>query len=207
MSRTTDADDPRVSEAYRAIADERPPDHLDQAVMRMAGRAIRTPYAAARAWMRPVAWAAIIGLSLALVMELALLPQESLRYDAAPADIATTDGQQRDTMQPIDNTTVREDVTRSGKAPLAEPWRAHSLPAKAIAAPEMLHDTSREDVALEQQSVAREYLCPPKVRESADRWYDCIQSLREKAPPDQVAEEIEALFDAYPEFIAPSTHK
>lgn len=207
MSHKADPDDRRVSEAYRAIADERPPNHLDQAVMRMAMKAGSTPYAAARAWMRPAAWAAVIGLSLALVMDLALLPQESLTYPVAPADVATIERSQRHTTTPVEGTTVRGDAELSVKAPLTEPWRARSLPAKAIAAPDMLQDASGEDVTLEQQSFVPQYLCPPEVRDSPDRWYDCIESVRETTPPGRVAEELELLFTTYPEFIAPSTHK
>lgn len=202
MSRTSDPDDRRVSEAYQAIADERPPQHLDRAVLRMAAKAGRTPYAAARAWMRPAAWAAVIGLSLALVMELALLPQDSVTYDAQPADVAMTGGNQPDTAQPAEGPTVGEDAAMSVKAPLTGAWRARGLPAKATAAPDMLQDTSRDKVALEPQ-----YLCPPEVRDSAERWYDCLASLRETTPPDRIAEELEILLATYPGFVAPSVHK
>jgi len=64
-----------VAETYRALARERAPDHLNEKVLRLAAQAGRSRYALARTWMRPVAWAATIGLSLAIVLELNRLPQ------------------------------------------------------------------------------------------------------------------------------------
>ncbi len=69
------ADDPLVADTYSALAQERAPDHLNKRVLRMAAREGRTRYSRARAWMRPAAWAATIGLSFALVLELTRLPQ------------------------------------------------------------------------------------------------------------------------------------
>lgn len=67
-------EDQRLADAYKALATERAPDYLNERVLRMAGGR-RTPYMRARAWMRPVAWAATIGLSLAIVLEITRLPQ------------------------------------------------------------------------------------------------------------------------------------
>ncbi|MGB5490972.1 MAG: hypothetical protein WBM76_09130, partial [Woeseiaceae bacterium] len=66
--------DTLVSKTYKALATERTPDHLNEKVMAMAARESRTRYAQARTWVRPLAWAATIGLSLAIVLELTQLP-------------------------------------------------------------------------------------------------------------------------------------
>lgn len=79
--------DPLVSGIYKELAGERAPDHLDKQVLRMAAREGRTRYSLARAWTRPVAWAAMIGLSLAVVLELSRLPQIEVE---APAPEART---------------------------------------------------------------------------------------------------------------------
>lgn len=68
-------EDPLVADTYKALAQERVPDHLNKKMLRMAAREGRTPYSRARAWMRPAAWAATVGLSLAIVLELTRLPQ------------------------------------------------------------------------------------------------------------------------------------
>lgn len=67
-------EDQRLADTYKALANEKAPDYLNERVLRMAARR-RTPYMRARAWMRPVAWAATIGLSLAIVLEVTRLPQ------------------------------------------------------------------------------------------------------------------------------------
>ncbi len=64
----------RLSNTYRALAEERAPDYLNEKVLRLASRT-RTRYSRARAWMRPAAWAAVIGLSLAIVLDMTRLPQ------------------------------------------------------------------------------------------------------------------------------------
>jgi hypothetical protein len=198
MSERTDHSDPRVSDAYRTFADEQTPDHLDKAVMRMAAKANRTPYAAARAWMRPAAWAAVIGLSLVIVLELTLLPQESVTYDVAPDDAAP----------PVDSQAADEGAGPVPvKAPLTETWRARKLPATATAAPTMMEVELGADLDRGLQSVAAEYLCPAEVRDSADSWHDCIESLRETTPANRIAAELERLFAAYPEFEVPTQEK
>ncbi|MBT8091629.1 MAG: hypothetical protein KJN77_01245 [Gammaproteobacteria bacterium] len=217
--------DPRVSHAYREIADERTPDHLDDKIMRMAAKASRTPYAAARAWMRPVAWAATIGLSLAIVLELTLLPQESLQYEAAPPDPATSDLHQPDLAEPGEAAAGSDGTgTITTKKPLAGEWRAREMPSKAVPAPAMLDedfrgdvgaDVPRSEIAVEAgarrsmpvpaglQSIAPQFLCPADVRDSADRWYDCIESLRDTVPESRIAAELEKFFAAHPDFVAP----
>jgi len=64
--------DPQVSAHYQSLADEKTPPELDRAVMRQATRALQaaTRSGAFGAWVRPVAFAATVGLSLAIVVEL-----------------------------------------------------------------------------------------------------------------------------------------
>lgn len=64
-----------VSDAYRELAKERTPKALDDKVLRMAARAKPARSVIPGRWMKPVAWAATIGLSLAIVMELTQVPQ------------------------------------------------------------------------------------------------------------------------------------
>ena len=66
---TEDANNQELKRAYRDLATETSPAELDDKVLRMATRETRSRYGIARAWVRPVAWAATIGLSLAIVLE------------------------------------------------------------------------------------------------------------------------------------------
>ncbi len=74
--------DPRVSAAYRDMANERSPEHLDHVVLNAARAAARPRRNRAIAWLRPAAWVATIGVCLAIVVEIALLPEPE------PADFA-----------------------------------------------------------------------------------------------------------------------
>jgi hypothetical protein len=66
----TEQDNKRVSDAYREVANEVTPAELDERILASAARDARSRYGLARAWVRPVAWAATIGLSLAFMLEL-----------------------------------------------------------------------------------------------------------------------------------------
>lgn len=83
--RKTPGQDQLVAETYKAVARERAPDHLNERVLRLAADAGRTRYARARAWMRPAAWAATIGLSLAIVLQLTQLPQSEPELVGVPS--------------------------------------------------------------------------------------------------------------------------
>ena len=84
-----------VSESYREVATEQAPARLNERILRMAtGKAAipqqRSAYAFAAAWLRPAAWAATIGLSLAIVLEITqepiVRPATLAATSAAPAE-------------------------------------------------------------------------------------------------------------------------
>lgn len=84
--------DAQVSETYRTLARERVPEHLNARVLSSAAGK-RTRYARARAWMRPAAWAATIGLSLAFVLEFSRLPMTESDYAIAlPSEVSGAAG-------------------------------------------------------------------------------------------------------------------
>jgi len=76
--------DDRVTEAYRGLATERAPDRLDRAVLSKARAAARPQYSRLRAWTRPMAWAATVMLSVAIVLQIGEVPgPEGIGYDEA----------------------------------------------------------------------------------------------------------------------------
>lgn len=68
--------DPRVSTAYREMADELTPEHLDHVVLNAARSAASPRWGTAIRWLRPAAWVATIGVCLAIVVEISLLDDE-----------------------------------------------------------------------------------------------------------------------------------
>lgn len=64
-----DERDTRVSEAYRDLARERTRPDMDDAVLHEAQQSARSPFLRSTYWFRPLAWAATVGLCLAIVLE------------------------------------------------------------------------------------------------------------------------------------------
>ena len=79
--------DPEVSALYRELATERPPERLDRAVLKAA--AVRPAPKPWPRWTRPAAWAATIGLSLAIVLEQTVLNSPSPVFDPTASDDLT----------------------------------------------------------------------------------------------------------------------
>jgi len=76
--------DETVRRTYREIAREQVPDHLNRAILEQAARAARPRYARSRAWTRPLAWAATIALSVAVVLEINRTPVPDDALDLIP---------------------------------------------------------------------------------------------------------------------------
>ncbi len=77
--------DKLVRETYRELGVEKAPEYLNQNILRMAaadGKLGRSNGFLLGAWMKPVAWAATIGLSLAIVLELTEVPTTAVPLDS-----------------------------------------------------------------------------------------------------------------------------
>lgn len=145
-------DDNRVSETYRGLATERTPTALDATVLAMASREARTRYGLARAWIRPVAWAATIGLTVAIVLEVTQTtyvsepPQpEPARQVAAPAGSDAEVGRTR-----TESFEAKSEKRSDTPAPRTA---ADALPATP-AAPKPVENPA--PAALDSAAVARE---------------------------------------------------
>lgn len=82
-----------VTDAYRDLATERVPEKIDRAVLKKARAAARPQYSRLRAWTRPMAWAATVMLSVAIVLQIGKVPgPENVSVDDASgkseADVA-----------------------------------------------------------------------------------------------------------------------
>ncbi|MDJ0748775.1 MAG: hypothetical protein QNJ11_04790 [Woeseiaceae bacterium] len=88
---TEDANNSELARAYRDLATESTPPELDDHVLRMAARETRSRYGIARAWVRPVAWAATIGLSLAIMLEVAQIIPPGSEPELSPSSEAVSE--------------------------------------------------------------------------------------------------------------------
>ena len=162
--------DPSVTETYRALANERTPDHLTRQVLKQAAD-VRTPYARARAWMRPAAWAATVGLSLAIVLELTRIPSSDPDY----VSISTA----ADSDAPGNQATRNDDVALPTRSLSAESPASVSTSQSDAAdsaarkrakteAPLALETPSKEEFASRAETVMEEAESQARARAGSD---------------------------------------
>ena len=214
--------DDRVSAAYRELATERSPDTLDHRILAEARRGAATRYAMLRGWTRPVAWAAMIGLSLAIVLhvsqtpEMQTLPLEEasgpakrgepeanrssleLRLDGAGAgETAAPDAAQ----QPADSSPTRAETPASHKVMLA--------PAAYKPAPPETGNDSAENLsaAAVASEPGKEPICPATARLAPEDWLACIDALRNGGEIEAATLEFGRFRDAFPDFPVETPHK
>ena len=202
---TNPIDDKRVTDAYRDLADERAPAKLDDKILAMAANEARTRYGFTRAWIRPVAWAATIGLSLAFLLEMSQLAEAPV----LPAPPAPAAEETREHDRVADDAFVAEDMKLLREAEEQARMRAGEARATEVttdrpvaASPEatMLHKAA--PVARKETSSAH---CDEQARSTADSWYVCILELRAAGRPDAASSELETLLEAFPDFHEPAS--
>ena len=225
MTREANDNDPRVSETYRELATETAPPALDKKILSLAGDNQRSGFGLSRAWFRPIAWAATIGLSLAFVLEMSQLDDvaEPIAHTDADALFEDDSAHQKDVV-------LEEPEMRSDAA--AESIASPPLPAAEVTAggtdATVSGDFAAADMPLlqeaEEQARARAgsaravaahspaalaakkeqvILCDDDARSTAASWYACIEELRQKHLDDAAVLELEALLVHFPDFEVP----
>ncbi len=157
----SDIVDKDVSRAYRDVATERAPASLNERVLRDARSHAKGDYSHAVRWLRPLAWAATVALSLGIVIQLTTLPgieppapplgESALETDAAGRldEIAVEKPDRR--VAPAAAAPVEE--TQESAAPAGGGGIASS-DAFAITDAPMLEQA--RDMAAEQTAIERE---------------------------------------------------
>ena len=158
--------DPAVSRAYRGLAVERTPEHLDRAVLREAAAAKRRNDFRF-GWLRPFAFVATVGLSLAVVLQITQSPQPATPFEqsmsvrdadvpAAPADelrqapIAGGDPRPTARQQPAQAAAGKAVQTPAAASGMA----AQSVPKKESEALSAEVDDARMRVQVLEESAA-----------------------------------------------------
>jgi hypothetical protein len=219
--------DPRVSAAYREMADERPPEHIDHIILNAARAAARPRWNKAIAWLRPAAWVATIGVCLAIVIEISLLPdQESAEFDSLPQSAAPAAAPAAETMR-LEKT--RPQAAGAQKVqPIQEPQRlkASDQPGRADDADAGASPVARES-SLEEaetrvrqraisdvqspasllstapaanlaQEVATERYCEESETADPNTWLECILELERQGLLEAARMERKLLAEAFP---------
>ena len=198
---TTEQDNQRVSDAYRNIATQTAPADLDEKVLKLAAEAVPSRYGLARAWMRPLAWAATIALSLAFVLEMSQLNDtpEAVVRDEMPEQRALTDERARsdaDLMKAKEEKDARHGIAAK-HAPAAAP-----VPAvvEAEAEAEEIQAAASRANLLYLAAPDDEVFCDTAARATADDWFACIEALREEGLTAAADSELAALRESFPGF-------
>jgi len=113
--------DELVARTYRELDVEQAPDHLNRTILQMASEKRSSSFFAFAGWMKPVAWAATAGLSLAIVLEFSQLPSGTNGLsDAAPAIAPISEDFMRQSTETLQKA---EDQARMQSGPNQEPGR------------------------------------------------------------------------------------
>ena len=211
--------DPRVSAAYREMADGRTPEHLDHVVLNAARRAAKPRRNTAVGWLRPAAWVATIGVCLAIVVEIALLddegtagmdgltpataPPAAISPVAAPAakterygktaPAAAAHSKQEPAPEPSSDAAARRDEDDQVK-------RARELRQQGTVmedtAPNRMLQMAPATSTLEE--AATERYCDETQTADPNNWLGCILELERQGLLDAARLERERLVEAFP---------
>jgi hypothetical protein len=225
--KTDDPGDPRVSAAYREIADECTPGHLDHTVLNAARAAAKPRWNRAVAWLRPAALAATIGVCLAIVVEISLLPNEEpaaigdVPQEMAPSTAARPAAEvqslEKSRSQAIRSQKLLQSQDPQRSAPAGPGGRADETGAPADAAfrsGEKAEDRARQPVIGDMKSptvipaaatasepapgTATERYCDESETGDPNRWLECILRLEREGLLEAARHERELLAEAFP---------
>jgi len=145
--------DPSVSATYRQLADEKAPASLDEKILHRAAAAPRVGSGIGRAWMKPVAWAATIGLSLAIVLEMTQLPQAPLDIGvvAPPAPTDERPARVPASTEPAAAKESRNTKPARHRSESGAIEASRALPLAPVAAQETTQETAPEPAPLQDR--------------------------------------------------------
>lgn len=219
MTSKANDNDPRVSDAYRELATEKSPPELDATILKMAAGDVRTRYGLARGWLRPVAWAATIGLSLAFVLEIS-------QYTDVPATPELA-AERLEAAKSKDEDLANQELHKRSDAPAPAKALAPRIEGASPAAMEsaaLIQDFETDNASVLQEAEAQMRMdtgearsaasfaekkewtghCDAVARASAESWYECIERLRDEQLTDAARQELDALLVEFPDFREPA---
>lgn len=181
MTGSSAGDDGLVSETYRETATERAPEHLNTAVLRTAAKAARPRYSLLRTWTRPVAWAAVVMLSVGLVLELTQTPVTQPPDDIEEAALDDTELGVTDTDMLQRAEEMAQDIAPTASTiPFSE--------KSALQSSATLMEAEAEPG------------CDEAARDEPQLWLECIAELEAAGLADLASSEREQLAEVFPDF-------
>ncbi len=178
-----DLDEKRARESYRSISAERAPPHLDNRVLKLAADEARKD---ARfrwfiPWLRPAAFAATVGLSLAVLLEINNEP-------------ASTNGVIADETEVAPSARVLDDF-----ASAAADSSSRIREIGATAAERELDGESDANLYVRPESRETPPFCDDEQSATPDAWQRCIERLRAEGRTREADSELARYRNAYPD--------
>jgi hypothetical protein len=225
---TTEANnsDSRVSEAYRSSATETTTPELDATILKMAASTTPTRYGLARGWLRPLAWAATIGLSLAFILEISQYQNLTVVLDPIPEKVEQHVTLDNPAAVPEDADVVSRKLNKqtgaSSPAKALSPRAENAAPAAMDSAPRrqdfaadsagLVTETEEQvrigasEARLTASPAEKKELiehCDDDARSTAESWYACVEDLKDEGLTDAARKELDALLIEFPDFREP----
>lgn len=201
FGRPDDPVDAPLRDAYRQLATEQAPRHLDRSVLEQAARATQTKTRPRLwAWRRPLAWMTMIGLTIAVVLEFSQVPTDLA--PASPTNDVSPVGADGDAIPTPAASGMEADKARRDREleTMSAPAGANLDQAEPRAPAAVMPDAPTPDTALEETAGSSEkrlreatpqreslYLAPDSesgaaacddtARADPERWRACIERL------------------------------
>ena len=185
--------DPMVSAAYHDVANESAPGELNRTVLRASRKALgkQTGDGWQAAWFRPVAGAAVIALSLAVMLEF---------NEVNNPDSSMNGG--NEIIQLDDSTALFREAADSAAEQLREA-EATASRATQNSAPQDSPATSPGANVDQNRLQVIDGGCDETQRATVTTWWECIESLENRGATALAEQELTALLGSYPAFIKP----
>lgn len=197
--------DALVSQAYRDFADERTPEHLDRTILRAAAKAARPRYSRFIAWTRPMAWAATIMLSVALVLEVTNSPSPgvvSVDETIGTFEVQSPEADAKDdgpADSPQESVVPASELTKKQRSDMRQ--KAAAIAEQEIA-PQQPEARERAELLSDAAFSAPVTDCNQDAVATPQAWLECIVALEDADRDDAAREQRALLAEAFPDFDA-----
>ncbi len=225
--------DETVSATYRELSREGAPNYLNEKVLQQAARkALRPRYSRSIVWTRPLAWAATVGLCLAIVLEVTRVPAPEIVTTEDPIDFLEAESltapeeaqapvrQQPETLKDIKSQLGRSAAKQAANEPKSEVhMREKAYDAEAdfnsveegVVSGEVELEMQYADRLLRSNDVTATAMpallavneCSDEVRVDPVSWLACIADLEETGDTEAALRQRKALMEAFPQFEMP----
>ena len=222
--------DETVSATYRELSREGAPNYLNEKVLQQAARtALRPRYSRSIMWTRPLAWAATVGLCLAIVLEVTRVPAPEIVVRPGLMSPEPVSPELQDSLEAelplapspkLVSEPVQAPVQMKSEALLdkksqlgrAAAKQASNEPRSEVRMRDTASEADADLITVEETagiaalalpaSIATNE-CAEEVRANPVTWLECIADLEKTGDTEAALRQREALKEAFPQFEMP----